>query len=139
MEAGPPPTPPPRWRELRWLVLCPPERLTEEQGDRLKVLLELNPMLKLAYDLTHRFRKMLSERRVEDLGPWLGAAARSKPPAFQRLSRTMTEDIHAIRAAVQQPWSTGPVEGHIHRLKLLKRLGYGRSSLPLLRARVIGE
>jgi len=35
------------------------------------------------------------------------------------------------------PWSNGPVEGHVHRLKLLKRQGYGRASLRLLRRRVL--
>ena len=34
--------------------------------------------------------------------------------------------------------STGPVEGHITRVKLIKRAGYGRAKLPLLRARVLG-
>src|SRR5690606_4393682 len=36
------------------------------------------------------------------------------------------------------PWSTGPVEGIITRIKFMKRLGYGRASLALLRARVLG-
>jgi len=27
----------------------------------------------------------------------------------------------AVPAALTLPWSTGPVEGHIHRLKLIKR------------------
>ena len=49
----------------------------------------------------------------------------------------MTEDLDAIREGIRLPWSTGPVEGHIHRLKLLKRLGYGRAQLPLLRARLV--
>jgi transposase len=30
------------------------------------------------------------------------------------------------------PYSTGPVESHIHRLKLLKRQSYGRASVALL-------
>ncbi len=35
------------------------------------------------------------------------------------------------------PYSNGPVEGHIHRLKLLKRQMYGRAALPLLAARFL--
>jgi transposase len=34
-------------------------------------------------------------------------------------------------------WSNGPVEGHVHRLKLIKRQMYGRASFNLLRARVL--
>ncbi len=29
------------------------------------------------------------------------------------------------------------VEGHVHRLKLIKRMGYGRAGFPLLRQRVL--
>ncbi|HEX4205513.1 MAG TPA: hypothetical protein VHZ51_15230 [Ktedonobacteraceae bacterium] len=31
----------------------------------------------------------------------------------------------------------GVVEGHVHRLKLVKRQGYGRAAFPLLRKRVL--
>lgn len=30
------------------------------------------------------------------------------------------------------PWSNGPVEGHINKLKLLKRQMYGRAGIELL-------
>jgi len=35
------------------------------------------------------------------------------------------------------PWSTGPVEGEINRLKLIKRTMFGRAKLDLLRQRVL--
>jgi transposase len=35
------------------------------------------------------------------------------------------------------PWSNGPVEGEINRLKLIKRQMYGRTSFGLLRARAL--
>ena len=43
----------------------------------------------------------------------------------------------AVKAALMLPWSNGPVEGHINRLKLIKRSGYGRMKLNLLRQRVL--
>ena len=43
----------------------------------------------------------------------------------------------AVKAALTFPWSNGPVEGHINRLKLIKRSGYGRMQLDLLRQRVL--
>jgi transposase len=35
------------------------------------------------------------------------------------------------------PWSNGPTEGHINRLKTLKRQIYGRAGFDLLRARIL--
>jgi transposase len=34
-------------------------------------------------------------------------------------------------------WSNGPVEGHVNRLKTIKRQMYGRAGFVLLRARVL--
>ena len=42
-----------------------------------------------------------------------------------------------MQAALTEPWSTGPVEGHINRLKVLKRQMYGRAKLDLLHRRLI--
>ena len=42
-----------------------------------------------------------------------------------------------MRAGITLPWSNGPVEGAVTRLKLLKRAGNGRAKFDLLRARVL--
>jgi len=44
---------------------------------------------------------------------------------------------HATRAALETPWSTGPVEGQISRLKTIKRTMYGRAGFSLLRSRIL--
>ena len=42
-----------------------------------------------------------------------------------------------MRAALALPWTTGPAEGDVNRIKLLKRTMYGRAGFGLLRARVL--
>lgn len=48
----------------------------------------------------------------------------------------LKQDERAVHAALLYPWSNGPIEGHINRLKCLKRLIYGRVKDDLLRKRV---
>jgi transposase len=54
---------------------------------------------------------------------------------------TFAEGLRRARvellAALTLPWSTGPVEGHITRLKLIKRQGYGRCELDTLKRRFL--
>jgi transposase len=40
-------------------------------------------------------------------------------------------------AGLTLPQSNGVVEGKVNKLKLIKRMGYGRASFPLLRQRVL--
>lgn len=49
----------------------------------------------------------------------------------------LRRDRAAVEAALALPWSTGPVEGKITKLKLVKRSMYGRGGIGLLRQRML--
>ena len=55
----------------------------------------------------------------------------------RRHDRGLQEDLAAVTAGLTLPWSQGPVEGQITRLKLLKRQSYGRAGFTLLRQRLL--
>jgi transposase len=67
----------------------------------------------------------------------LQAADTSDLPPFQTVARRFRQDYAAISAALTTPWSTGQCEGQICRVKLIKRLGYGRAKVDLLRQRIL--
>jgi transposase len=77
------------------------------------------------------------EREPDQLDPWLARAAESPLAPLQRFAKGLREDYDAVRAGVTLPWSTGPVEGHINRLNMLKRQRFGRGKLDLLQQRFL--
>ncbi|WP_214442457.1 hypothetical protein [Atlanticothrix silvestris] len=58
---------------------------------------------------------------------------------FQRLGspKVIKEGYDAVKAGVTMSVSNGPVEGHINRLKMLKRQMYGRAKIDLLERRFL--
>ncbi len=58
-------------------------------------------------------------------------------PELIRFANGIERDKAPVQAALTLPYSNGVVEGHVHRLKLIKRMGYGRAGFPLLRQRVL--
>jgi transposase len=46
-------------------------------------------------------------------------------------------DIKAVENGINLKWSNGAVEGHVNRIKSIKRQMYGRASFDLLRKKVI--
>jgi len=76
-------------------------------------------------------------REPERLDPWLARARDGPLPAFRGFAASLATDGAAVRAAATLPWSTGPVEGQINRLKTLKRQMYGRAKLDLLGRRFL--
>lgn len=90
-----------------------------------------------AYPLLQEFVRLVREQHEASLEPWLRAALDSRIPDLRSFAVALHDDVAALRAALQLPWSTSPVEGHITRLKLLKRQGYGRSGLETLRCQML--
>jgi transposase len=56
---------------------------------------------------------------------------------FQAFAASLERDRAAVELAIASQWSSGQVEGQINRLKLIKRMMYGRGKLDLLRKRVV--
>ncbi len=73
----------------------------------------------------------------EKLDGWLEAVEASEVPVMRSFAASLKKDLPAVRAGLTEPWSNGPVEGLVHKLKLLKRQGYRRAGFVLLRARVL--
>lgn len=87
--------------------------------------------------LSQEFAQMVRERQEAALDHWLAAAEASELREWRTFAHGIRRDEAAVRAALTEPWSQGPVEGHIHRLKLVKRAMYGRGSFETLRKRVL--
>jgi transposase len=122
---------------LRWLCLRPPNQLQPHECDALQDLLNEDERLAAGYELLQRFRRLINQRSVRDLSQWLADAAESGLRPFASLAHGIQADYAAVVNGRQLPWSTGPVEGTVTRIKLLKRQGYGRASTRLLRCRLM--
>ncbi len=65
-------------------------------------------------------------------------AAQLRPLApMHAFTRGLDKDAAAAAAGLSLPYSNGPTEGHVNRIKMIKRQMYSRASLDLLRKRVL--
>lgn len=100
-------------------------------------LRQIHPEVDRAYDLVQQFVQMLHTRTGEHLDAWLDQVERSDLPELQSFAAGVKKDKDAVRAGLTWWINNGMVEGHVTKLKLLKRQGYGRAGFPLLRKRVL--
>jgi transposase len=88
--------------------------------------------------IIHEFGQVLKQGEPANLDAWMALV--EEPgilPEVRGFAHRLRQDWAAVVEAVRQPWSNGQVEGQVNRLKLIKRLMYGRGSFDLLRARVL--
>jgi transposase len=124
----------PTSRQAVRLVLAEGEPTEEAERRLVGLLISAVPAIEQAVLLARRFCAMIKTRDHAAFRPWLAAARGSELGGF---ARALERDGAAVEAALTLPWSTGPVEGRITQLKLIKRQMYGRASFDLLRHRVL--
>jgi transposase len=90
-----------------------------------------------AYELVTDFTSMLRRRQGERLDAWLQKVEEQGVSEIKNFAQGLKRDYDAVKAGLTLPWSQGAVEGHVQRLKLLKRQAYGRASFQMLRKRVL--
>lgn len=128
------PWPTPSKHRAAWLVVADPERLDAAEQRFVDALLARSPDVAGLVSLARRFSTMVRQQQAEMLDGWLAAA---KGSALTGFADGIRRDSDAVRAALKLPWSTGPVEGQISRLKTIKRAMCGRAGFELLRQRVL--
>jgi transposase len=128
---GPPP------RLVAALVLRRPERRTDEQRDYLRLLQAEDAALVTAIKLAEDFLVMLRRREGERFPDWLAEAEASGIDDLARFAGKLRADHDAVQAGLTLRWSNGQTEGQVTKLKLVKRQGYGRAKVDLLRTRVL--
>jgi transposase len=124
-------------RRATWLVLRRATKRTEAETQQLTQLHAQAAEVAEAIDLAQDFLQLVRQRQPEHFDAWLERASTSALEAVQRFASGLRDDYAAVTAGMTLPWSTGPVEGHINRLKMLKRQMFGRAHLDLLSRRFL--
>lgn len=124
-------------REAAWLLLLDEERLSSIQKRKREVLLQHAPDVPIIRAETLSFINAIKNRDSTQLQRWLDSALNSQFKQIRHFARHIQADLGCIMAALQNPFSNGRTEGHVHRLKMIKRMMYGRAKFELLRKRVL--
>ncbi len=127
----------PTLRTLAWRILARPGQLEENEQAQIETVRQVHKEVDVAVTLAQEFAAMVRERSGSKLDGWLERASASGIPAVRTFAASLRQDYSAVKAALTLPWSNGPTEGNINRLKMLKRQMYGRAKVDLLKQRVL--
>ena len=115
-----------------------PDRLADADKASLDAILAASPELAAVTASVRDFAAIMNQRRGRKLlEPWMTAALATGEPALRSFITGLRADQDAVTAGLTLPWSSGVVEGHVNRIKMLKRQMYGRANPDLLRRRVL--
>jgi transposase len=124
-------------RRITWMLLRgDTTKLTASDHTFLTTLCQQCPEIAQAALAATEFIRIVRER---DAVAWPAWREQARTTLLARFAEHLGRDEAAVIAALETPWSNGPVEGQVHRLKLIKRQGYGRAHFDLLKQRVLHQ
>jgi transposase len=129
--------PAPKAKKVASWILTPPGDLADGDRAALAQITARCTELKATRDLVREFADMLCRRRSERLEAWAGQAEASPVSELRGFSKGLRKDWAAVTAGLTVSYSSGAVEGHVNRIKMIKRQMYGRAKPDLLRKRVL--
>ena len=130
--------PKPSSNKVSWLLLKDESNLSNEEKSLKQVLIEKCDGIKSTLAIASEFLSMVRNLSGHKFSNWLERATASTVPIeFRRFAEGLKKDLAAVSAALTLRWNNGSSEGHINRLKMVKRQMYGRANFDLLRKRFL--
>lgn len=128
---------PPSPRTVTGWILTHPDTLPECEHLKLKAVIADCPELRALTRHVRTFGTMLTQLHGNQLPQWIKDVRADDLPGLHTFVNGLERDLAAVTAGLTLPWSSGVVEGHVNRIKMIKRQMYGRAGFGLLRKRVL--
>ncbi|HLH63710.1 MAG TPA: ISL3 family transposase [Ktedonobacteraceae bacterium] len=124
-------------KDAVWWFVRDPSKLDEKEQTTLTTICQASETARVTYQLVQEFRQMLHALEGEKLDEWLAKVKESQIRELQSFVFGVERDKAAVVAGLTLPHNNGLVEGKVNKLKLIKRMMFGRAEFPLLRQRVL--
>ena len=100
-------------------------------------VLKKYPLLSELYTLTKDFCNVIFSKKPTKLDEWINAAQKYDIPELQTFINGIKKDITAVKNGIIYSYNNGLAEGSVNKIKVIKRIMYGRNSFELLKAKVL--
>ncbi|MWA16185.1 ISL3 family transposase [Streptomyces sp. BA2] len=128
---------PPGVRQVTGWMMRHPEHLGIEERRQLTALLARCPGLTALNRHVRAFAETLTTRSGQHLKDWIIATNVEDLPGLSTFAHGLEKDWEAVVQGLTTRWNSGPVEGRVNHIKMIKCQMFGRAGLSLLRKRVL--
>jgi len=105
--------------------------------DQFAAVIKTYPLAKEIFRFVYRFKGILKMRDTHRLKKWLNDATFADIEEIRSFAKGLNNDLTAVLNAFRYDYSNGLAEGSVNKVKVFKRIMYGRCSFALLRAKIL--
>jgi len=126
--------------ERKWitkLLYHPLDKIKELTEDQVARIVSEYPTIGSLYYTVRSFKEMLFAKLVDDIDGWIATASQLGIAEINSFISGIVTDLDAVKNAIRFEYNNGLAEGTVNKLKLVKRIMYGRCSFALLRNKML--
>ena len=126
--------------ERKWLVSLlykPIDKVKELSQEQFDTIINENPVIGSIFNITKSFKETLFSKKKNNLAKWIKDAQALGIDEINSFIGGITRDIDAVKNAIKYDYNNGLAEGSVNKLKVIKRIMYGRCSFNLLRKKLL--
>lgn len=119
------------------LLYTPSNNIKELSDGLLDKIYTLYPFFKNTINLLISFKEILKQKNVTKLDKWILEAKKFNNSYINSFINGLLRDIDAVKNSIIYEYNNGLAEGSVNKLKVIKRIMYGRNKFELLRNKII--
>ncbi|POZ92987.1 hypothetical protein AA81_04330 [Petrotoga halophila DSM 16923] len=124
-------------KDLIKLLYKPVEEVEALSKELYEKIIQRYPVIESIINLVNEFKQMLKSKNVEKLEEWIEKANNLKIRKIDKFVNGLKRDMQAVRNAIIYEYNNGLAEGSVNKLKVVKRIMYGRNKFEMLRQKVL--
>lgn len=131
---------PQEYIDKKWIIRLLYKPLKDVKGitdEQLSAIFTQYPLAKRIINLVSEFKAVLKSGQPQSLLTWIVNAESLSIPEIGSFVAGRKGDIDAVLNAIEYSFSNGLAEGTVNKIKVIKRVMYGRCSFGLLRNKCI--
>lgn len=125
------------WKWLVSLLYRPIDEVSSLSQEQLDRIIEEYPIIGRVYDAVGGFKEALFGKKETELDKWIEETEALEIDEVDSFINGIKRDITAVKNAIRLNYNNGLAEGSVNKLKVVKRIMYGRNSFELLKGKLL--
>lgn len=126
--------------ERKWLISLlyrPIDKVSSLSENQLDRIIGEYPIIGQVYDIVAGFKLTLFGKKESEIDKWLEETDALGIRELCSFTTGVKRDIVAVKNAISLDYNNGLAEGSVNKLKVVKRIMYGRNSFELLKRKLL--
>ncbi|WP_373266661.1 transposase [Hungatella hathewayi] len=105
--------------------------------EQLDNVIERYPLIGMVHDIVKSFKNTLFSKKPDEVEKWMEDTEKAGIEQINSFINGIRRDIDAVKKAIELDYNNGLAEGSVNKLKVVKRIMYGRNSFALLKSKLL--